>query len=122
MVFTYTPGTLAGRVRLLCTDTDADRVIFEDEEIAAFLAMEGANLCRAAALALETIAANEALVEKRIKLLDLTTDGPAVATALLARAKELRARAAAASIAFDTAEFADDTWQREEKLLKELTS
>ena len=72
----------------------------------------------AAALALETIAANEALVEKRITLLDLKTDGPAVCDALLKRAQQLRARVAAGTIAFATAEFADDAWQRAEKLAK----
>lgn len=121
MSWNYEPSTTAGRVRLLCTDTDKDRPIFTDDEIDTFIALE-ADTFAAAALALETVAANEALVEKRIKLLDLTTDGPAVASALLARAKALRARADAGSIAFATAEFADDAWQREEKLLKDWGS
>ena len=118
MTLTYDPSTNAGRVRLLCTDTDSGREIFDDVEIDAFLAIEG-SVFPAAALALETIAANEALVEKRIKLLDLATDGPAVADALLKRATLLRERAAASSIPFGTAEFADDFWQREEKLAKD---
>ena len=121
MSFDYDTTTTAGRVRLLCTDTDSTRQIFDDDEIAAFIALEGETFA-AAALALETIATNEALVQKRIKLLDLSTDGPAVAAALLARAKELRARATAGSIAFATAEFADDSWQREEYLLKDWGS
>lgn len=117
----YDPSTPAGRVRLLCTDTDSTRPIFEDAEIAAFIALEG-DTFNAAALALETIAVNEALVQKRIKLLDLSTDGPAVAASLLTRAKELRARATTGSVAFATAQFADDAMQREEKLLKDWGS
>ena len=117
MTFSYDPTTEAGRVRLLATDTDSERPIFDDEEIAAFLTIEGADM-PAAALALETIAANEALVEKRITLLDLKTDGPAVCDALLKRARQLRETASAGTCAFATAEFADDAWQRAEKLLK----
>lgn len=118
MTFTYDTTNDRGKVRLLATDTDAGRVIFDDAEIDAFLAIEG-SVFPAAALALETIAANEALVKQRIKLLDLTTDGPAVADALMKRARLLRERAAAGSVPFATAEFADDFWQREEKLLKD---
>lgn len=118
MTFSYDIETDRGKVRLLATDTQSDRVIFDDDEIDAFLAIEG-SVFPAAALALETIAANEALVQKRIKLLDLTTDGPAVADALAKRAASLRERAAASSVPFATAEFADDFWQREEKLAKD---
>ena len=94
MAFTYDLSTEAGKVRLLITDTDHDNEIFADNEIATFLsltAVDGSNdINLAAAMALETIAASEALVQKKIKLLDLTTDGPAVATSLRAAAKILR--------------------------------
>lgn len=115
--FTYDPSTSAGRVRLLATDTDAERPIFDDDEIDAFLALEE-SVFPAAALALETIAANEALVQKRIKVLDLSTDGPAVAKALMERARELRAREAADEIVFAVADQADDFLQRREKARK----
>ncbi len=94
MAFTYNLTTEAGKVRLLITDTDYTNPIFEDNEIDVFLsltAVDGTNdINLAAAAALETIAASEALVQKKIKLLDLTTDGPAVATSLRAAAKILR--------------------------------
>lgn len=92
MSFTYDPTTDRGRVRLLVTDVDAAQALFSDAEIDAFLAIEG-GMRRAAALALETTASNEALVQKATRLMDLTTDGPAVAKELRERAASLRAQA-----------------------------
>lgn len=69
--------------------------ILLDEDIQAFLDMEGGNVKLAAAQALDTIASSEVLVEKRITLLDLQTDGPATARELRAHAKALRDQAAA---------------------------
>ena len=89
----YDPTTTLGRVRLLATDTDLTNPIYSDDEINAFLFLEDDNTKRAAALALETCAANEALVLKRITLLDLSTDGPSTARVLLERAKILRENA-----------------------------
>lgn len=94
MAFTYDLSTDIGKVRLLITDTDTNNSIFTDEEITSFLsitAVNGSNdINLAAAKAMETIAASEALVQKKIKLLDLTTDGPAVAASLRASAALLR--------------------------------
>ena len=94
MAYTYDLSTEAGKVRLLITDTDHNNEIFNDLEIDTFLsltAVEGTNdIHLAAAMALETIAASETLVQKKIKLLDLTTDGPAVSASLRASAKLLR--------------------------------
>jgi len=64
--------------------------ILLDADIQAFLDLEGGNIKLAAAQALDTIASSEAMVQKRITLLDLTTDGPATANALRQHAKELR--------------------------------
>lgn len=93
-MFTYDVTTPVGQVRLLIPDRSAEAHMFEDEELAAFLALEGSVRC-AAALALETMAANEAYVQKAIRLLDLSTNGPATAAALLQRAAALRAQQAA---------------------------
>ncbi|MGI5423064.1 hypothetical protein [Actinomadura luteofluorescens] len=82
----------AGRVRLLIPDTDETTPILTDEQIAAFLAMETGPK-RAAALALETIASNEAMVGKVIKTQDVSTDGAKVSAELRARAAELRRQA-----------------------------
>jgi hypothetical protein len=89
------PSTDKDRVRLLTSDVGGDSntdFIFTDDEVNTFIALEP-NLYRAAALALRTMAANEALVHKRIRFLELSTDGPAVAKELRATATELEGRA-----------------------------
>src|SRR4051812_7906991 len=90
MSFTYDVTTDAGKVRLIITDTDSSLPIFEDDEIEAYLALKGGRILLAAAQALDTIASSQALILKKIRLLDVTTDGPAVAQALRAHAKALR--------------------------------
>jgi hypothetical protein len=82
--------TDAQQVRLLIADTD-DNPVFTDEQIEQFLLLE-TSIKLAAATALDTRAANEALVSKRIRTLDLQTDGPAVAKALHDLAESLRAQ------------------------------
>lgn len=81
-------------VRLLIADlaTDPPDRLFTDEQIEAFLDLEGGVKCAAAA-ALGAIAVSEALVSKVIRTLDLATDGAKLAAELRARAKELRAEA-----------------------------
>ena len=88
--FTYDVTTTAGKVRLLCQDFDPAEMIFMDAEIQAFLDLNEGDIRWAAAQALEVIAANETYVQKRIKLLDLTTDGPLEAAQLMKIAKSLR--------------------------------
>lgn len=85
--------TAAGRVRLLLNDVDEANLVFTDQEIAAFLALEGDNVKRAAAQAIDTNADNEALASKVIKDHQVTTDGAKVADALHKRATELRHQA-----------------------------
>lgn len=96
MAASYDNGsTDAGKVRLLISDVggaDGSNFIFNDDEIVAFLAMES-HYYRAAAAALRTMAASEVMVQKRIKFLELSTDGPAEATALQALADRLDDRA-----------------------------
>lgn len=75
-------------------DRDPEAYLFEDEELEAFLSLEGGSVKLACALAFETIAADQAFVLKAIKLLSLSTDGPKVAAEFRAQAKELRAQAA----------------------------
>lgn len=87
------PAEPVGLIRLLVTDTDEAYPLFTDAQLAAFLTAEGDVVKRAAALALETIATSETLVGKKITTQDLSTDGPAVATALMKRAEALRKQA-----------------------------
>jgi hypothetical protein len=86
-------ATARGQVRLLITDTDEAQLLLTDEQVDAFLALEGQSVLRGAAMALETIASNETLVQKKTRLLDLQTDGPAVAADLRKHAATLRERA-----------------------------
>lgn len=92
--WSYDVTTTIGKVRLLCQDFDLTEMIFSDAEIQAFLDLNEQDLRWAAAQALDVIAANEVYVQKRIKLLDLNTDGPAEATALIKIAAGLRNQAA----------------------------
>lgn len=95
MAFTYDVATDRGRVRMLITDRDENNPIFQDAEIDAYLEMEGSSVKLAAASALSSIATDQVLLLKKIKLLggDLETDGPAVAKELRELAKQLRADA-----------------------------
>lgn len=90
---TYDITTDAGKVRLLISDTNMATPVFGDTEIDTFLELEGSNVRRAAALALDTIASNEAQVLKVIRILDLQTDGAKLSTELRARAADLRTQA-----------------------------
>jgi hypothetical protein len=95
--------TPEGQVRLLIADvsTDETKRLLGDGEITGYLAMNDANVKRAAADALDAIASSEALVSKVIRTQDLQTDGAKVADALRKHADRLRAQA-------DTADDADD--------------
>ena len=122
--FTYDPTTSAGQVRLLITDTntlDATVQFFQDDEIAAFLTMAANNVKRAAAAALMAMARNEVIIQKKIKIMDLQTDGPAVAKELRESAAELRTEAADEDVtgAFDTAEMVNDDFSARERIWKQ---
>lgn len=93
-----------GRVRLLITDTSsvpADQ-IFSDDQLDAFLEMSEGNVYRTAAEALLVLAANEALLSKKIRTQDLSTDGPAVSAELRALAQRLADKADAEDAAAGT--------------------
>jgi hypothetical protein len=124
MAFTYDTDSDIGRVRLITFDNQASSYIFEDVEIATFLALEGSSVKRAAALALETIASNEAMTLKVMRLLDLQTDGARTSDALLKRAGELRKQAdreeaASDGGAFDVAEMVVDDFTFRRRLWNE---
>lgn len=121
MAFSYDLSTDVGKIRVLIPDNKGDAYVFEDDELAAFYALEGNSLKRAAALALETIASNEVMVLKIIRLLDISTDGAKVSDALLKRAEKLRSQAddeeTAANGGFDIAEMVVDQFGYREKTL-----
>lgn len=92
--------------------------ILSDASLTALLELYP-DVRRAAAAALDTIASNESLVQKKIKSLDFQSDGPAVAKDLRAHAAELRRQAdeeETAGGSFDIAEQAYDDFGRREQL------
>lgn len=101
--------TDVGRVRLLLGDIDEDGVagglIFTDDQLRAFLSMEGDNVKLAAAQAIEVNATDQALASKVLKAQDFSTDGAKVAMAMLAQAKSLRDQVALAIVTDDEGYF-----------------
>ena len=87
------------QVRLLIPDTERledprdlqrePEYIFTDEQISGYLAVAGNSVKRAAAYALNAIAASEALTLKVLKTDDKQTDGAKLADALGKRANTL---------------------------------
>jgi len=126
MSFTYDLSTNRGMVRLIIRDTDTVTVanqFFTDEEINAFLTLNSDDVRYAAADALDTWASNEAMVTKAVTLLDISTNGPAVAASLRAHAKTLREQAAEAAMTgdagFDIAEMALGLFSDREQVINE---
>ena len=121
MTATYDLATTVGKMRLRIRDTNLADTLFTDEEYTAFYEWEGGLLKKAIALALETLATNETMVSKVIKLLDLSTNGPAVADALMKQAKELRAQADSESggTGFDVAEMVVDDFSGREVIVND---
>lgn len=89
--------------------------LLSDDDLDTFLALQTGDVRLAAAMALDTIASNEALVQKKIKLLDITTDGPAVAKSLREHAAQLREEADGDD-AFDWAEMVTTTSAWDERI------
>lgn len=94
--------------------------LLSDASLAALLTLEGDNDKLAAAAALDIMASSEALILKKIELLDLKTDGPAVAKALREHAKTLRDQVAdvlaiADANAWDWAEIVVDEFSARER-------
>lgn len=104
MTYTNIRGQPIGQVRLLIPDRIEAQAIFQDEEITDFLAIEGSVIKRTVALAIETIASDQVLLLKVLKLGDITTDGAKVSDALLARARRLRDQADTEDAALDDGE------------------
>lgn len=122
MSVSYDVSTDLGKVRLLSFDTDTTNPLYQDEEHTAFLDLNAGNVRLAAAQAIDTIAANEAYVQKMIKMLDLMTNGPQTAMALRGAADELRRQVYEGSGdfsgMFDIAEQVYDNWTLDEHFVK----
>lgn len=92
--------SIEGQIRLLLGDTDAngegEYLWFSDDELIALAALYQGNVKRAAARALRIVAASHAMILKKWAQNDQSVDGPAVAEALRAIAKDYEAEADAA--------------------------
>lgn len=129
MTYSLDLDTDVGKCRLLVHDTArdgwTDAALFSDEEYDAFLGMEQSSVKRAAALALETVASNDAYTLKVTKLPDLQVDGVQVATSLMKRAATLREQAANDELAedggaFDFAEWVVDPFSARDRAYNEV--
>lgn len=85
-------STDVGQFRLIVPDRDEANFVFTDDEVSAFISLEG-DVRRAAALALETIASDNAMMLRYTQVLGLTVDGTRTSDALLKRAVALREQA-----------------------------
>ena len=119
MAFTYNVSNDVGKVRMLISDRDIENAIFQDAEVQGYLDLAG-SVYRAAALALETIAASEVLVQKRIKTLSLQTDGPACSAELRTLAASLRQRDDEDGAGFDIAEWVTNDFGARERWAKQV--
>ena len=95
MAFTYdsTLPTNKDKVRLKIRDTDtvdATRQLFQDTEIDFFISEAGSDLNLAAAGALDSIAANAALLAKAQKIGDYSIDSKSMAGAVMKIAAHYR--------------------------------
>jgi hypothetical protein len=91
MTATYDTGTTVGKLRLLALkDTDISDPVFTDEEYGVFYSFEGSNMRRAIARVYETVAVSELYIQKVIELLDIQTDGAALARELRFQAQRQR--------------------------------
>lgn len=95
--------------------------ILSDAQLQSLLDLEG-DIRLAAADALDAIASSEALIQKRIKVLDIQTDGPATAYSLRKHAVMLREQVFSkeyTEAAFDIAEQINDNPGFREKIVKD---
>lgn len=122
MTYTYNPSTDIGRIRRTLPDRIEATAIWTDEELQSFLNDED-GWRRATALALETMATDNALVLKVIQVQAIRTDGASLARALLARAATLRTQAdtddANSGDAFDVIEMIGNDFQYRQKILND---
>ena len=121
----YTLDDALGLVTFILAPPDTEEVVItyeysllSDVQLQDFLDVESGDVRMAAAQALDSIASTQTLILKRIKVLDLSTDGPAVAKALRAHATSLRKQSDGES-SFDFAEQINDSPGLLEKVRKD---
>lgn len=117
-MFTFDVNSPVGQTRFFCDDaTDAGH-IFEDEEITVALGFEN-DPRLAAAYCLEIKAAQYVRVQGQIKLLDVETNGPALAKGMQLLAKSLRDRVDETA-GFDIAEMVTNSFSERQRIYKQF--
>jgi hypothetical protein len=120
MTYTYIPTNNIGRMRRTIPDRVEADAIWTDEELQSFLDDCANNWRRATALALETMASDNLLVLKVIRIQNIETNTDRLMSALLARAKRLREDASDEDSlddgAFDVAEIIVNDHQYRERI------
>lgn len=123
--------TKNGQVRAIIPDIDEQNLIFqtappaETDLINVYLTIEKDNVKRAAAMAIEAIARDEALLLKVIRMGIYEADGAKLANTLLDSARALRQQADADDLrdeedaGFDIAEQIGTHWQENQYLYNE---
>ena len=144
MSFTYnfTTQPLLSQVRLLMMDTDSSAPIFDDDEVNQFIQMTSSQAIyqsgqanptgnavsapvqvyswyQAAALGLQTMAANKAYLASISKILDVTLDASKAQKALMAMAQAYLARDDNSG-AFAVAEWVNDEFSARERVYKQF--
>jgi regulator of protease activity HflC (stomatin/prohibitin superfamily) len=122
-MFTYDLATDVGKFRAIFPDVVESAALFQDEQIAVFLELEG-DIRRARARALEIAAADVVLTLRVTEVLGLRVDGAAAARELRLEAQAERERAAEAESRdepmFDWAEWAIDPFSARDVLATEF--
>lgn len=85
--FTYDVSTNVGKVRALIGDTSSTAPLLTDTEITALLSLRGNDVFLAASICLHRIAANKALLARRIVAGNYSEDATAMAKELREQAK-----------------------------------
>lgn len=120
MTYTYDLSTDVGKVRLTIPDRVEADATWSDEEIQTFLDVENDNWRRATALALETMASDDLIVLKVMKVQNIEVDAAKVMESMLKRAKSLRELAKEAEAdetdGFEIAEMVTNDWQYRERI------
>jgi hypothetical protein len=119
--FTLDETTDIGAVRMIIQDKDIEQALFSDAAITRLLDLNAKDVRLASAAALDIMASNQAMILKVIRLLDISTDGAAVARALREHANQLREDAQLADAGeegglFDYAEMVTNAFTMRERV------
>jgi len=122
--FTLDPETDIGAVRMIIQDLNIEQALFTDAGITRLLSLNGDDIRLASAAALDIMASSQAMILKVIRLLDISTDGAAVARALREHASQLRKDVEIAEAGegelFDYAELVTNEFTARQRMINQI--